>query len=53
MFSEDENSLVKSLSVFDQKILLLGQFINTCSYFRRLNNLSVSLDEMKQTVVML
>ena len=29
MFSEDENSLVKSLSVFDQKILLLGQFINT------------------------
>ena len=53
MFSENENGLVKFFSVFDQKILLLGQFINTCSYFRRLNNLLVSLDEMKQTVVML
>ena len=53
MGSEDESNLEEILSFFDHIILLLGQAMNTCSYFRRFNILMALLGDKKRTEAML
>ena len=53
MGSEDESSLAKFSSNFDQVILPLGQIINICSYFYRFNILLPFLGDTKQTEAIL